>query len=170
MDKGDTEDPQALEKNRKLKRAVLDAMFTHCDTFYIHCMPHPDLVIGKRGLADREQEEGIVLVFGPYSARQLSWDERFLHCELQFSRWERIAIPYECIARLFDKAGQVIMQWSTPKRETVEARRTEKTRKPEAAGEASAETDAPQRKEKDDAPRVIEVDFRKRKKEETPDE
>ncbi len=169
MDKGDTEDPQALEKNRKLKRAVLDAMFTHCDTFYIHCMPHPDLAIGKRGLVDREQEEGIVLVFGPYSARQLSWDERFLHCELQFSRWERISIPYECIARLFDKAGQVIMQWSTPKREAVESRRAEKPRKAEEpAADSSADGEVAARK--DDAPRVIEVDFRKRKKEETPEE
>ena len=170
MEGGNQNDAELLNHNRRLKKAVLDVMFQQCDTFYIHCMPDPELQIGTRGLEDREKEEGIVLVFGPYSTRHLSWDDRFLFCELQFSRWEQVRIPYECIGRVFDKGGQVIMQWATmtaertrldevsgtgPKNAGSEKKSLKKEKRP--AGEESS-------KKAEDS-RVIEVDFRNRRKE-----
>jgi hypothetical protein len=104
---------ELVEYNRKFKRAILDVLFRLCDTFYMHCMPNPLLHIGKRGLVDKEKTDGIILVFGPYSTRHLSWDDNFIHCEMQFGRWEKVSLPYECVARMFDKSGQVIMQWAT---------------------------------------------------------
>lgn len=106
--------PELIEYNRRLKRAILDVMFRETETFYIHSLPHPRLVIGRRGLVEREKTEGIILVFGPYSVRRLEWDEQAVRADLQFgSRWEHVVIPYECIVRIFDKSGQVIMQWAT---------------------------------------------------------
>lgn len=158
MDRSPPPDNSAIERLRQFKRATLDAMFTHCDTFYIHCQPHPELQIGRRGLVDQEKEEGIVLVFGPYSVRQLSMNDRFLLCELQFSRWESVAIPYECIVRMFDKAGQVIMQWAAPG--SAESAETPKPRG--AAHERGV-------KRASDS-RVIEVDFRRSNKDVPPEE
>ena len=109
----DTELKEQLEYNRKLKKAVLDAMFREVDSFYIHCMPNPLLVIGERGLIDKEKSEGIILAFGPYSTRTLDWDDRFIFCDMQFSRWENVTIPFECIYRIQDSTGQVVMQWKT---------------------------------------------------------
>lgn len=104
---------------RKFKKAILDVLFLHCETFYIHCMPHESLVLGKRGLLKKEQTEGLILVFGPYSTRNLTWDDDSLQCEMQFSRWEFVQIPFDCIVRMFDKSGQVIMQWALPEAQEV---------------------------------------------------
>lgn len=171
------DDEGILNQNRVLKKAVLDVMFQHCDTFYIHCMPHDRLAIGTRGLQDREKEEGIVLVFGPYSTRHLSWDEDFLYCELQFNRWESVTIPYECIGRVFDKGGQVIMQWATPSPEEgsqVETGEPAKESPKKDDSEVQAFTSKATKsggkrtsKEKGkagDESRVIEVDFRNKRK------
>ncbi len=175
------DDEGILTQNRVLKKAVLDVMFQHCDTFYIHCMPHDRLVIGTRGLQEREKEEGIVLVFGPYSTRHLSWDEDFLYCELQFNRWEGVQIPYECIGRVFDKGGQVIMQWATPSPEEESAGDETKAGESNSASkkedgdvqsfptDKAAKSGGKRTASKDkgkpgDESRVIEVDFRKRRK------
>ena len=163
MTTGSGDQEEMLLYNRKVKIAVLDVLFGQCDTFYIHCMPNPSLFIGNRGLIDREKTEGIILVFGPYSTRHLSWDEKFIHCEMQFSRWERIDIPFECIARMFDKTGQFIMQWSTL---TASSGQPDS---PIEIGPAETETDATllektEKTPKKGAPsRVIEVDFKNRK-------
>ena len=100
-----------VQYNRKLKKQFLDIMFRESEAFFIHCAPHPELNIGRRGLLDKEKTEGIVLVFGEYSSRNLSWDDNFLYCELQFQkRWEFISIPYECILKIFDKEAQFLIQ------------------------------------------------------------
>lgn len=100
--------------NKKLKKSVLDVLFQVTDTFYVHCMPDPQLIIGKRGLVDKETKDGIILVFGPYSTRHLSWDDDFIYTEMQFNNvWEYITIPFESIFRTFDKNGQILMQWTT---------------------------------------------------------
>ena len=54
-----------------------------------------------------------MLIFGPHSLRHLFLDDEYIHCELQFDRWESLQIPYECIARMFDKGNQFYMQWTT---------------------------------------------------------
>ncbi|MBL8019270.1 MAG: stringent starvation protein B [Leptospirales bacterium] len=142
--------------NRKFKKAILDVMFSLSDTFYVHCVPNPLLHIGSRGLQDREEREGIVLVFGPYSTKNLNWDETGIHCEMQFNKWERVRIPFECIDRMFDKSGQVNMQWATLV--SAESHREEQIVQKTESG---ATQEPARRKEKS---RVIEVDFTRKKK------
>jgi hypothetical protein len=142
--------------NRKFKKAVLDVLFSLSDTFYVHCMPNPLLQIGSRGLLDREQREGIVLVFGPYSTRNLNWDESGIQCEMQFNRWEQVRIPFECIDRMYDKGGQVNMMWAT-------LVSSESHREEIAPPPAEGTTEPPPPKKKDRS-RVIEVDFTKKKR------
>ena len=168
MDSGDTDDSDLLEYNRKLKKAVLDVLFSQCDTFYVHCMPNARLLIGKRGLVEKEKTDGIILVFGPYSTRSLSWNETSIQCEMQFGRWEPVLIPFECIGRTFDKSGQVLMQWAT-----IEAPE-EEPKIQEAANEkneSDIKTVAPKKRKKNEEEdevkgesRVIEVDFTNKKK------
>ena len=165
MDTVDTSPEELVIFNRKLKKAILDVLFSNCDTFYIHCMQNPLLKIGKRGLIDKEKTEGIILVFGPYSTRHLSWDEKSIICEMQFGKWEKMIIPFECIARMFDKSGQVIMQWATlVSPEPVSEGSSEKT----DILSGSEKTDEAPKKKSSKSVRtknssVIEVDFSKKK-------
>lgn len=159
MDEGITGDEEQLRYNRRLKKAILDVMFRDVETFYVHCMPSSLLEIGRRGLVDKETKEGIILVFGPYSTRHLSWDDNLIYCDMQFGRWEQVAIPYECIARIFDKTGQVIMQWAVLNTPDGQEEPAPAARIPEPiATEAQAPVTG------DDAHRVIKVDFTKKKK------
>ena len=159
MDQGVTSDEEQLRYNRRLKKAILDVMFRDVETFYVHCMPNALLEIGSRGLVEKESKEGIILVFGPYSTRHLSWDDNLIYCDMQFGRWEQVAIPYECIARIFDKSGQVIMQWAV-------------LTAPEGEQSSEPRPPAPEKSAPERAPgvvpveehRVIQVDFTKKKK------
>lgn len=154
-------DAETLAYNRRLKKAVLDVMFRDVETFYVHCMPDPHLEVGKRGLVDKEGKEGIIFVFGPYSTRHLSWDDLCIYCDMQFGRWEQVAIPYECIARIFDKSGQVIMQWAVlGDVESQSEVRPAVTAEAEVSGlpkPTAARIDA------EESSRVIQVDFSKKK-------
>lgn len=158
MDNDERSIDEMVAYNRKFKKAILDVMFTICDTLYMHCMPNPLLKIGKRGLLEREEKEGIVLVFGPHSTRDLSWDDNFIYCSIQFNGWEQVSIPFECIARMYDKNGHVIMQWVTlvgsksdPEQIKAKTSTAEKTK------EITQEKNLKHSK-------VIEVDFTKKKK------
>ena len=158
--------PEDVAYNRRVKRVVVESLLEVCETFYLHCMPHPDLFLGNRGLIDQESKEGVVLVFGPYSARRLNWDDRGIDCDMHFSRWEPVHIPWECVHRAFDKAGQFLMQWvvidqSEPilrdASKIIEEQappQTDKKEKSQAVADASAEPPV----------KVIKVDFAKRKK------
>ncbi|MDH5656147.1 MAG: ClpXP protease specificity-enhancing factor SspB [Spirochaetia bacterium] len=160
MDTSDISPEELVLLNRKLKKSILDVLFSNCDTFYIHCMPNPLLQVGKRGLIDKEKTEGIILVFGPYSTRHLDWDDRSIQCEMQFGKWEYVNIPFECIARMFDKSGQVIMQWATMvSPEPLENHRSE-PQEMQSKTESRKKT-VKKKKEKNGA--VIEVDFSKKK-------
>ncbi|MBI3396234.1 MAG: stringent starvation protein B [Spirochaetia bacterium] len=186
MDTGEMPPEEVVQLNRKFKKSIMDVMFNMTDTFYIHCLPNPLLQIGNRGLVDREKADGIVLVFGPYSTRALSWDEQFIHCEMQFGRWERVRIPFECVARMFDKGGHVSMQWATMvSQDTSDTGATKITSASSAAKKLSespadqgaknpvapaaassggaAEAKSDEKKSKTDKPRVIEVDFSKKR-------
>lgn len=163
MDNGETPPEEMVLANRRFKKAVLDVMFSMTDTFYIHCTPNPLLDIGRRGLVDREKNDGIILVFGPYSTRNLTWDDNFIICEMQFSRWENVRIPFECISRIFDKAGHVAMQWATMVSQDTPASTPAKT-------SSDAETPPPAEVPETERAgagtsksRVIEVDFSRKK-------
>ena len=164
MDTVDTSPEELVIFNRKLKKAILDVLFSNCDTFYIHCMPNPLLKIGKRGLIEKEETEGIILVFGPYSTRHLTWDEKSIQCEMQFGKWEKMIIPFECIARMFDKSGQVIMQWATlvsPEPISEEASVKTGINSSSKKEETSKRKSTKSSKTKNSS--VIEVDFSKKK-------
>ncbi len=179
MDSGNENQEELLAYNRKMKKAVMDVLFRETETFYVHCLPNPALSIGKRGLVEKEKTDGIILVFGPYSTRHLSWDHRLIYCEMQFSKWEQVTIPYECVARMFDKTGQVDMRWATmvdpegievPGRPALtvtsgEARDTSDKTTPEERTEPGKDAADRETPEADKDGRVIEVDFRKRTRE-----
>ncbi|MFN3605417.1 MAG: hypothetical protein ACK4UJ_11980 [Leptonema sp. (in: bacteria)] len=100
-----------IKYNKKLKKSVFEILLENSETFYIHCWNHPNLVIGSRGLTDLEKQEGMILVLGPYSYRNLNWDEDTISCEMNFAKWESVEIPYESIFRFFDKRGQILVQF-----------------------------------------------------------
>lgn len=172
--------PEDIAYNRRLKKAMVESLFEVCETFYVHCLPHPELYLGARGLVDNEKEEGIVLVFGPYSARRLSWDEKAIDCDMHFARWEPVHIPWECVHRVFDKPGQFLLQCMTmhlPEPVLRDARKLDADDaagnggtssgaiSPNATAPAAAPPSAPETG--GDTPadeKVIEVDFTKRKK------
>ncbi len=170
MDSGEQNSDEMRRYNIELKKAILDVMFRLSDTFYIHCMPDPSLFIGSRGLVGKEESEGIILVFGPYSTRNLTWDETAIHCEMQFrSNWERVTIPFQSIFRIFDKNGQVLMQWITFKGE-MSAGTSRPSLVPDAAEEEKLMPEKDQKstatpgKAEPTGSTVIEVDFASRKK------
>ncbi len=164
--------------NRSLKKSVLELLFKKCHTFFIHCISHPNLKIGTKGLeSPKEKKDGIVLVFGPHSMRHLSMDDTYLHCELQFNRWESLQIPYECIVRMFDKTNQVFMQWATfpnhikPSLETetqslslpfevISTSLLENNRQRNSVKEKKTRTNLAKKKTKKQSSRVIQVNFR----------
>lgn len=162
--------PEDLAYNRRLKKAVVESLFEVCETFYLHCLPHPTLYLGARGLIDKEKEEGIVLVFGPYSARRLSWDEKGIDCDMHFARWEPVHIPWESVHRVFDKPGQFLMQCMTMNLPEPALRDARKIDEEPAASSAPLEPtgiSSPEAaSEPEDSPddKIIEVDFTKRKK------
>lgn len=168
--KNDDSQQELIRYNRKLKKEILNVLFRECDTFYIHCLPNPGLEIGSRGLVDKEVTEGIILVFGPYSTRTLTWDEEFIHCDMQFNtRWESVHIPYESIYRMFDREGQVLMQWSTFVSEEdgqIPSFNREASFMGTALGpqEDSTNTEVETEESEGGSSRVIEVDFTKKKK------
>ncbi len=102
---------EEIQYNKKLKKSMFEVLIENVDTFYIHCLDHPDLKIGERGLTDVEKKEGIVFVIGPYSYKDLSWDDNYISCEMNFAKWEKVFIPYESIFRFFDKAGHCLIQF-----------------------------------------------------------
>ena len=162
------ENQKMVQYNRKLKKQFLDIMFRESEAFFIHCAPHPGLNIGRRGLLDKEKTEGIVLVFGEYSSRNLSWDDNFLYCELQFQkRWEFISIPYECILKIFDKEAQFLIQCvvyeSKEDGERIKSASTKAEKEMTEKEKRTAVTEETDSK-------IIEVDFSKKKSKKKGDE
>lgn len=111
---------EELVYNKKLKKSIFEVLLENTDTFYIHCLDHPNLKIGERGLTNLEKKEGIVFVIGPYSYKNMSWDEDYISCEMNFAKWEVVVIPYESIFRFFDKAGHCIIQFLVIERQEKE--------------------------------------------------
>lgn len=138
---------EEIEYNKKIKKAIFEVLLEEANTFYIHCINHPKLIIGDRGLLEKEKEEGIVLVLGPYSYRNLHLDEKGISCEMNFAKWEYVYIPYECIFRFFDKAGHCLFQFLVIQNSEEESEKKE---------------EIPQ----NDKEKVIKIDFTKKNKKE----
>lgn len=66
-------------------------------------MPHPDLIIGSRGLMGEEKKNGLVLVFSSYSYDKLSIEEDCVSVNMKFSgSWESLYIPVDAISAIFN--------------------------------------------------------------------
>ena len=103
--------PEDIRQLREFKSEIIEVYWERFGTFYLHLMPHPDLVIGKRGLVGDEKEMGIILVLGPKAVKSYTLDETFLYCELQFGyTWEKITAPWDCVFRLYDKTQNSVTQ------------------------------------------------------------
>lgn len=183
--------PEDLEYNRRVKRAIFESLFEVCETFYVQAMPHSELYMGERGLVGKEKEEGVVMVFGPYSARRLNWNESGIDCDMYFGRWQEVHIPWEAISRIFDKEGQFFVQSvfmdlpilkdakklsleksvsdkSSSKTKTNLTKRTISESKEETSTliQETTNTSAEDKKKKveESAEKIIEVDFTNRRK------
>lgn len=135
---------------RKFKRSLFDLYWDGFGTFYVHALPHNQLVIGKRGLVGEEKETGIVLVFGPKGGvRNLDAGEEWIYAELQFGYiWEEVFIPWDCIFRYFDKTQTTLTNMKVFTTEQTEVF------KELSSGEKTADST-----KGDQSSNVIQVDF-----------
>lgn len=140
---------------RKFKRSLFDLYWDQFGTFYLHALPHPQLVIGKRGLVGDEKESGIVLVFSPKGGvRNLDAGEEWIYAELQFGyAWEEVFIPWDCILRYFDKTQQTLTNMK------VFTTEPEVLKKDSPSAEKTVSTEKKEGDTKDDKSNVIQVDF-----------
>lgn len=108
----------------KFKKELLEKIIDNFEKFYIHVMPHKNLVIGNRGLIDQEKEKGLMLVFGLYSYKEFRWDDENIYVSMRFSGvWEYLIIPFESIVSVFDdplNPNFVISFRYTPEEKEVE--------------------------------------------------
>jgi len=89
--------------NTSTKLNILKELITSSEKIYLHIIPHPDLFIGKRGLIDKEKEEGVVLVFGHQSYRNITFENNFIYVDMRFAgKWESLAIPVTAVTTVFD--------------------------------------------------------------------
>jgi hypothetical protein len=73
------------------------------EKFYVHLMPHPELVIGSRGLLGDENKNGLVLVFSQHSYDKLSLEQDCITVNMKFSgSWESLYIPINAISAIFN--------------------------------------------------------------------
>lgn len=73
------------------------------EKFYVHLMPHPELIIGSRGLIGDENKNGLVLVFGPHSYDKLSLENECITVNMKFSgSWESLYIPLNSVSAIFN--------------------------------------------------------------------
>jgi len=82
---------------------IIDTVFKHYDKFYLKILPSAKLIIGRRGLIGDEVQNGIILIFGPYSYKDFTWDSTIIDVKMKFSgKWENIVIPLSSISAVFD--------------------------------------------------------------------
>ena len=82
---------------------IIDTVFKHYDKFYLKILPSAKLIIGRRGLIGDEVQNGIILIFGPYSYKDFKWDSTIIDVKMKFSgKWENIVIPLSSISAVFD--------------------------------------------------------------------
>ncbi|MGE4265823.1 MAG: ClpXP protease specificity-enhancing factor SspB [Deferribacterales bacterium] len=82
---------------------VLKEILNNYEKFFIHLMPHPELIIGSRGLIGEEKKNGIVLVFSSYSYDKLDMEEDSILVNMKFSgSWESLYIPVDAVSAIFN--------------------------------------------------------------------
>ncbi|AOP36518.1 stringent starvation protein B [Leptospira tipperaryensis] len=152
MDKGNLK--EEILSLRKFKRQLFDLYWDGFGTFFLHALPHPKLVIGKRGLVGDEKESGIVLVFSPKGGvRNLDAGEEWIYAELQFGyNWEEVFIPWDCVLRYFDKTQATLTNMKVFTTETEDLKQSSLTEKTVLTEKKEGDT-------KDDKSNVIQVDF-----------
>ncbi len=98
------------------------------EKFFVHLMPHPQLIIGSRGLIGDETKNGIVLVFSSYSYDKLNIDSECVTVNMKFSgNWESLYIPIECISAIFNDPVKPEFMFSfKPQNKKTEEKKEEK--------------------------------------------
>lgn len=92
-----------METETTFKKEIIFNTSRFYTKFFIHVAPHPDVVIGKRGLINEEKTKGIVLVFGNQSYTDFFLDDEFMSVVMKFSgKWEEVIIPYAAMAAVFN--------------------------------------------------------------------
>jgi hypothetical protein len=102
---------EEIQNIRSFKSELFQLYWEKFGTFYLHVLPHPKLIIGKRGLIGEEIESGIILVFGPKAVRDVQIYEFDFFAELQFGyTWEDVTIPWDSVFRIYDKTQSSLVQ------------------------------------------------------------
>ncbi|UOD34676.1 hypothetical protein DSN97_11105 [Deferribacteraceae bacterium V6Fe1] len=138
--------------NTSTKLNILKEVLTSVEKVYLHIMAHPDLFIGKRGLIGKENEEGIVLVFGHQSYKNLEYEDNFIYVDMRFSgKWESLAIPVSAVTTVFDSpvAPTFVFNFNVP---NIEGKNT-KTQK--------GTLNNKKEKQQNQNGKVIKIDFKK---------
>lgn len=87
----------------EFRQNVFQEILKTYEKFYVHLMPHPELIIGSRGLLGDENKNGLVLVFGPNSYDKLSLESDCITVNMKFSgSWESLYIPLNAISAVFN--------------------------------------------------------------------
>jgi len=87
----------------EFRQNVFKEILNNYEKFYMHLMPHPELVIGSRGLIGDEVTNGIVLVFSSLSYDKLMLEDEFITVNMKFSgSWESLYIPMNSISAIFN--------------------------------------------------------------------
>lgn len=82
---------------------IFNEILKNYEKFYMHLMPHRDLIIGSRGLIGEEKKNGLVLVFSSYSYDKLNVAEDTISVNMKFSgSWESLYIPVDAISAIFN--------------------------------------------------------------------
>lgn len=85
------------------QQTIFKTILDNYEKFYVHLMPHTNLIIGSRGLIGDEKQNGIVLVFSSYSYDKLNIDDNSIAVNMKFAgSWESLYIPVECISAIFN--------------------------------------------------------------------
>ncbi|UZN09233.1 ClpXP protease specificity-enhancing factor SspB [Leptospira santarosai] len=153
----DNQDPkEEILTLREFKRSLFDLYWEKFGTFYLHALPHRQLVIGKRGLVGDEKEVGIILVFGPKGGvRNLDVGEEWIYAELQFGYiWEEIFIPWDCVFRYFDRTQTTLVNMKV-----FALEQTQEIFRGLSSKEKTTPTDKKEGDAKSDQSNVIQVDF-----------
>ena len=99
---------------RNYKKSLFELYWQTFGSFFVHIIPHINLKIENRGLVKDEKKNGISLIFGETSTKNLSLEKNFIKVELQFdSKWEKLSIPWDAVLAFYDKKQTSITQLAT---------------------------------------------------------
>jgi hypothetical protein len=137
----------APEDLNGLKKRVFFDMLDLAGRVFVLVRHSDNVVIGKRGFLPGERENGLVLVFN--NKMKFRWDEPGISAQLVFGRTdEQCFIPHEDIVSIF--SPELLAQFTvSPDERNI-------------AAPVPAQTTEPEKKTA--RPKVVKVDFKKKKK------